>query len=536
MNIRSRLTLSHAILLCFLAAVMAVAATRLNTVAETTQVLVEEDARRTELTQAINLHAESAAGRLLLLFILEDREKRVGIYKEIDQHNAQIDQAMEALRPLMQQGELRAEFDKLLSLRKAFDAPFTATVEALETSERSTAIQLMSGETRTALRGLLQATAEMASRQQASMSNRQQNVLSSSQGAIRIVLVLGAVALVAGMLMAWRMTASIVVPLGQAVRSIDRIATGDLDSPVPTGGRDEVGQMLTSMANMRVRLRDVIESIRVNAGRVSQSSLELDAPGQRVKSGSAEQGQLAAAIESSVQTFSQGIDELSASMQTTRDEAVKARDMAKHGAAEIVIAADAIVRIAGTVEVSAQSVLHLEQSAREVTSTVGVIREIAEQTNLLALNASIEAARAGESGRGFAVVADEVRKLANRTADATTEIDRVIATINQQTQQAMRDITQGKHGMDEGTRLIRSIVAPLESLREGAQRSLDSLERLTGVVAEQVGESRAIAANVSTIVGMAEANQVAADQVARVTGDLGTTSRELQAAVSIFRV
>ena len=197
MNIRSRLTLSHAILLCFLAAVMAVAATRLNTVAETTQVLVEEDARRTELTQAINLHAESAAGRLLLLFILEDREKRVGIYKEIDQHNAQIDQAMEALRPLMQQGELRAEFDKLLSLRKAFDAPFTATVEALETSERSTAIQLMSGETRTALRGLLQATAEMASRQQASMSNRQQNVLSSSQGAIRIVLLLGAVALVA---------------------------------------------------------------------------------------------------------------------------------------------------------------------------------------------------------------------------------------------------------------------------------------------------------------------------------------------------
>ena len=39
---------------------------------------------------------------------------------------------------------------------------------------------------------------------------------------------------------------------------------------------------------------------------------------------------------------------------------------------------------------------------------------------------AIEGARAGEAGRGFAVVADEVRQLAQRTQDATLDIETMI--------------------------------------------------------------------------------------------------------------
>lgn len=536
MNIRQRLSLSYAVLLCFLAAVMAVAAWRLDEVVQTTRAMVEEDARRAELAHAVNLHAESAAGRLLLLFILEDREQRVAIYKEIDQDNASIDQALDALHPLMNTDGARAELASLMGLRKDFETPFTATVEALESGERAMATKLMAGQTRSTLHILLEATAAMAQRQQASMTARQSDTLVLAQGAIRTVLVLGVIALVSGLFMAWRMTQSIVVPLGLAVRSTNRIADGDLGSIVAKLGKDELGQLLASMAHMRVRLVEVIGSIRRNADRVSQSAQGLMEPGERVKSGSNKQSALATAIETSVANFTRGIGELAESVQTTRDEALKARDMAQRSAGEIVVAADAIVQIAATVEKSAYSVMQLEQSALEVADTIGVIREIADQTNLLALNASIEAARAGESGRGFAVVADEVRKLANRTAEATQQIDHVIATINQQTRQATKDISNGKAGMEHGTGLIRGIVAPLESLHDGAQRSLDSLERLTGVVAEQVRESSAIAGHVNTIVGMASANQSAADEVARITHDLGSTSEDLQASVAIFRV
>ncbi|QXB94815.1 MCP four helix bundle domain-containing protein [Aeromonas sp. FDAARGOS 1406] len=245
MRIRSRLTFSYVVLLVFLAAIAAVAASRLTMLAGTTRTLVEEDSRRTALANAINIHAESAAGRLLLLFILEARDQRVEMYKEIDRHNADINDALTELKPLMTSEEAQVELDNLLVLRNQFDKHFTATVEALEMGAREDAVQLMSGPTHTALKALLNATTVMAQGQQEAMNIRQTEALGVVHSSVLWVLILGLGAFGVGTIMAWHITRSIVRPLSHAVQSTRLIAQGNLAKEVMSAGQDELGELLS---------------------------------------------------------------------------------------------------------------------------------------------------------------------------------------------------------------------------------------------------------------------------------------------------
>ncbi|APA69298.1 methyl-accepting chemotaxis protein [Janthinobacterium sp. 1_2014MBL_MicDiv] len=213
---------------------------------------------------------------------------------------------------------------------------------------------------------------------------------------------------------------AVLQPLRQARQACDVMAGGDLTGELDTTRRDEMGQLLRSLRQLRVNLHSIVGDVRGNFLRISTASQEI-AAGNLDLSGRTE------AQASALQQTASSMEQLAATVQQNSGNAVQASDMAGkvHG-------------LAGRGgEIVGQVVTMMEQidaSSKKIGDITGIIEGIAFQTNILALNAAVEAARAGDEGRGFAVVAGEVRSLAQRSAAAATEIKQLITASLEQVQ------------------------------------------------------------------------------------------------------
>jgi len=88
------------------------------------------------------------------------------------------------------------------------------------------------------------------------------DVLASAKTARRTLLAVAAAALALGGVIAWGLAASVTRPLERLAGAARRIGRGDLESPVPTLGSDEVGDLSRSLERMRGDLRQRDQQLR----------------------------------------------------------------------------------------------------------------------------------------------------------------------------------------------------------------------------------------------------------------------------------
>ncbi|MCS3471206.1 methyl-accepting chemotaxis protein [Pseudomonas sp. JUb42] len=243
------------------------------------------------------------------------------------------------------------------------------------------------------------------------------------------------IALLLTLLLAWRLSVSIIRPVRQALHIASTIADGDLSpQPIPEGN-DETAQLLTMLGRMRSNLHSTIDEIYAAATQLSQSVQEMSSIAESSANNLMLQNTEIEQAAVAVNQMSQAAVNVADNATNTVNESEASNKAAEQGKLRLTDTISSIKELTGNVLDSSHQAEGLAERTLSISKILDVIHAIANQTNLLALNAAIEAARAGEAGRGFAVVADEVRSLAQRTTASTAEIETLINGVQKSTQE-----------------------------------------------------------------------------------------------------
>jgi len=321
---------------------------------------------------------------------------------------------------------------------------------------------------------------------------------------ISIGMALAVTALVAGMglLLARRIAASLASAIGVA----RTIASGDLSTRISATSQDEVGQLMTAMAEMSDSLVRIVAEVRSGTETINTASGEIAAGNLDLSARTEQQA-------GSLEETASAMEELTATVRQNSDNARQAQQMAVSASDKAAHGGEVMGDVIRTMEA-------IDSSSSKIADIIGVIDGIAFQTNILALNAAVEAARAGEQGRGFAVVATEVRNLAHRSAAAAKEIKALISDSVEQVGQGGKLVRQAGAAMTEVVDTVRSVTDIVSEI------SAASVEQSTGI--EEINRA------ITQMDEVTQQNAALVEEAAAASQSLQEQAGNLAAVVSAF--
>jgi len=319
----------------------------------------------------------------------------------------------------------------------------------------------------------------------------------------------------------------------QLLDEMGDLADGDL-TVTATVSEDITGAIADSINYTIDALRDLVENINSTTLQVSSAAQETQATAIHLTDASDHQTQQITEVSTAISNMAGSIEQVSKNANQSSEVAQQSVQLAAQGSDAVKKAITGMDTIREQIQETSKRIKRLGESSQEIGDIVELINDIAEQTNILSLNAAIQATMAGEAGRGFAVVADEIQRLAERSSNATKQIDALVKTIQSDTSEAMTSMEHSTSGVVSGAQLSQDAGTSLEQI-EAVSHQLASLINNISEAAKQQSEAAiSTSDNMNVIQEIAMQTSSGTNESAASIGRLLDLTDDLRKSVSGF--
>ncbi len=316
---------------------------------------------------------------------------------------------------------------------------------------------------------------------------------------------------------------------------ISSLADGDLTVKA-TVTEDITGNIADSMNFAIEALRELVATVNDSAIMVDGAAKQTDVTAQQLAEASALQSKQLSLASDDIARMAATIEEVSGNAERSSDVARHSVDVAHKGGAAVRRTIDGMNTIRETIQETSKRIKRLGESSQEIGNIVELINDIADQTNILALNASIQASMAGEAGRGFAVVADEVQRLAERSTNATKQIEVLVRTIQADTNEAVVSMERSTTDVVGGALLAENAGASLEEIEQVSNQIASLVQNISDSAREQAGAAEAVTKNMSVLEEINSQTAASTSETTDSISKLAALAAQLRESVSGFRL
>ena len=297
-----------------------------------------------------------------------------------------------------------------------------------------------------------------------------------------------------------------------------------------------LGNVADAFNLMVENIGDLLGAVQAAAGKVSGAAGGLKGSADGLATGAATQAEQISHTVGALTQMSENLQVVSLnadSANAAATQAAKAADEGRRAVGEVI---EGMERIRRSVQTGARKIKRLGERSMEISAILGTIQAISTQTDLLALNASIEAARAGEEGRGFTIVAEEVRKLSDRTGQAAKEIERLIATMQGDTGEAVTGMEAQVAEVERESTTVAGAGQELERIRHAITESAMLIGAINEASRDQASGAAAVVNFMGEVQAIAGQAATGSEQTRQASTQLDGLAGELTHAVSRFKV